>query len=185
MSGSIYPIILLAPLLVLLTLAAAIDVRHRRIPNWLNGCIALTGLGQSFLQHHTVSPTASVLGMLAGLALPMVLLALNAIGGGDVKLMAAVGAWVGPLNVLIVFVLKDVIGLVLVLVQATAQRRLKALGRNSSVTLLNLLHIRHVGLETVQQTGLSCRSVDKPLPIAMTVLAAAVVLAFARAGGVW
>ena len=86
---------------------------------------------------------------------------------------------------LIVFVLKDLIGLVIVVVQAAAQRRLGALGRNSSVTLLNLLHIRQVGLETVQQTGLSCRSIDKPLPMAVTVLAAVLVLAFARGKGAW
>ena len=49
----------------------------------------------------------------------------------------------GPLNVLIVFALKDLVGLVLVLGQATCQRRLGALARNSAVVFLNLIHIRH------------------------------------------
>jgi prepilin peptidase CpaA len=176
-------VIPLLPLIAMLLVAATIDLRRRRIPNWLTASMALSGLAQSFAAHHTVGPASSALGMLVGFALPLVLMILNAVGGGDVKLLAAVGAWVGPVNVLLVFLLKDVVGLVLVLGQAAWQRRLGALARNSTVVALNLVHIRHVGVETVQQTGLSCRSVDKPLPMAVPVLIALVALALAHPGG--
>ena len=165
-----------APLFALLIAAAGIDLRRRRIPNWLTFTMAIAGIAQSFLQHHTITPTQSLGGLGVGFVLPLILFILNAVGGGDVKLLAAVGAWVGPLNILLVFILKDLIGLVLVLIQAASQGRLGALFKNSTVLALNLVHIRDVGIETVQQTGLSCRSVDKPLPMAVPILVAVVLL---------
>ena len=171
------------PLFALLIAAAGIDLRQRRIPNWLTLSIALGEMLQSFLPQHTVTPAQSFTGLGVGFILPLILFVLNAIGGGDVKLLAAVGAWLGPVNILLVFVLKDLIGLVLVLSQAAHQRRLPALFRNSAVTVLNLLHIRDVGLETVQESGLSCRSIDKPLPMAVPILAAVVLLLCVHPGG--
>jgi len=81
----------MVPLIVLsLGLAAAvyIDVRTRRIPNWLTAGIAAGGFGLAF-GGGAVTPLQALLGLLAGLALMMP-------GAGDVKLMAAVGAVVGP-----------------------------------------------------------------------------------------
>ena len=177
------PIFHFVPLFALLAIAAVIDLRERRIPNWLTFVMAVGGMCQSFLPHHTVSPTQSIAGLGIGLGLPLILFILNAIGGGDVKLLAAVGAWVGPVNILIVFVLKDLIGLLIVLTQATCQGRLKVLFRNSAVVALNLVHLREVGMETVQQTGLSCRSIDKPLPLAVPIGVAVLLLQFLRTGG--
>ena len=177
------PTLQFVPLFALLILAATVDVRERRIPNWLNLAIALTGFFQSFRPHHTLTPTQSLAGMGIGFVLPLILFILNAIGGGDVKLLAAVGAWVGPINILLIFVLKDLVGFFIVLTQATYQGRLKAVVKNSTVMALNLVHVREVGLETVQQTGLSCRSIDKPLPMAVPILAAVVLLQFLRPGG--
>lgn len=81
--------------------AAVLDVRTRRIPNQLTGPALLAGL----LAHAVVSgPTGlrdSMYGALAagGLLLPGWLLGWT--GAGDVKLMAAVGAWLAfPLGAL-------------------------------------------------------------------------------------
>ena len=100
------------------------------------------------------------------------------------KLLAAVGAWIGPVNILLVFILKDLIGLLLVLAQATYQGRLRTLLKNSTVVALNLVHLREVGLQTVQQVGLSCKSVDKPLPMAVPVLVAVGLLLCIHTGGI-
>ena len=173
----------LVPLAALLLLAAGIDLRERRIPNWLTASIAIGGLLRGFMAHSGITPGMSLLGFGAGFALPLVLFMLNAVGGGDVKLLAAVGAWIGPVNILIVFVLKDVVGLVIVLAQAVWQRRVTVLFRNSAVLALNLFHVRQVGVETVQQTGLSCHSIDKPLPLAVPILAAVLLVTCLRPGG--
>ena len=87
------------PQLVVLSLglAAAVftDVRTRRIPNWLTGAIAAAGFGLAF-GGGTVTPMRAALGLLVGLVLMMPGHVIGATGAGDVKLMAAVGAVVGP-----------------------------------------------------------------------------------------
>src|SRR4051812_43040520 len=91
------------PLLALLTWAAVGDIRTRRIPNTLTFAMALSGILQSFFAIHTVAPTHSLLGFLTGFGLSFMLFLLGAVGGGDVKLLAGVGAWLGPQRVLAVF----------------------------------------------------------------------------------
>lgn len=81
-------------LVLLLALAAIVDVRHRRIPNRLTlaGCVAGLAL-------RAPAGVESVGSGLAGLVLAFgfgaALFAFGGMGGGDVKLMAAVGAFVG------------------------------------------------------------------------------------------
>src|SRR3954467_9492118 len=84
------------PMLLLLTWAVAVDVRCRRIPNWLTASLVMTGLTQSTLIFGALSPAQSVCGMLAGFGLTFIFFALGPMGGGDVKLYAGIGAWVGP-----------------------------------------------------------------------------------------
>ena len=165
-----------APLMTLLVWAAIEDLRTRRIRNWLTFSLICTGLLQSFIGHNGISPGVAGLGLLVGFALPLALFALGALGGGDVKLLAGVGAWLGPVPVFEVFCTAAVIGLVIVLAQATAQGRLRTLSRNSAILAINLVHVGDVGLEHASATGKSCRSVDKPLPYAVPVLLAVTLL---------
>ena len=113
----------MAPLFVLsLGLAAAVytDVRTRRIPNWLTAGIAAAGFGLAF-GGGVVTPVQATLGLLAGLALMMPGHVIGATGAGDVKLMAAVGAVVGPDMALRAFLYSAVAGGVFAL--AVAVRR--------------------------------------------------------------
>lgn len=75
--------------------ATITDVRAARIPNALTVISGLTGLVA-----HTMLPggsgwLTSVAGLAGGLAVFFPFFALGGLGGGDVKLMAALGAWVG------------------------------------------------------------------------------------------
>src|ERR1700686_1387531 len=83
-------------LIVLLLAAAVFDVAYRRIPNWLTVTGVLLGVALNAI---IGPPEAGLLFSLAGLAVGFgvyaALYALRAMGAGDVKLMAAVGALVG------------------------------------------------------------------------------------------
>src|SRR5688500_11777413 len=105
----LHALISFAPLLAMLCCAAAIDLRHRRIPNWITLMIAMTGAMQSLLSAATVSPWQSFAGLLVGGLLSFVLFALGGRGGGDVKLLAAVGAWTGVALVFYLFLAAAVI----------------------------------------------------------------------------
>src|SRR4051812_5724938 len=167
------------PLLVLLVWAAISDIRVRLIRNWLTGSLVVTGLIQSIGPSPIVSPGLAVLGMLAGFGLLVLPFAIGAIGGGDVKLLAGIGAWVGPLACFQIFAVEAVIGMGIVLAQAAAAGRLAALFRNSAVLALNMAHADRLGTDHLQKTASHCRSIDRPLPYAVpTLVATVLVIAF-------
>jgi len=165
-----------APLLVLLVWAAVVDLRQRRIPNWLTLLLIASGFARSFMVGGAVGPAGAVLGIFAGAAIPFMLFAMGAMGGGDVKLMAGVGAWLGPWPALAVLVTEKIVGLAIVVAQAAWQGRLAALLGNSAVVAVNVLHIREVGIDHVSGTGRSCRSVSRPLPFAVPALISVIIV---------
>jgi len=84
-----------AGLLTLLLLAAITDLRERRIPNWLTGGVAALYPVYLMLSPSPVAwPSALALALLVGL-LGLFLFARELVGGGDVKLIAAVTLWAG------------------------------------------------------------------------------------------
>lgn len=85
-------------LMLLLAGAAAVDYRAHRIPNWLVLSGALYGV--TFSTVLPPWPNGTILFPLAGLGLGLLLFLplylLRAMGGGDVKLLAMAGAFLGP-----------------------------------------------------------------------------------------
>ncbi len=81
--------------LLLLVLCAYWDVRYRRIPNWATLPGVALGLGLNGLFLGWQGLKTSGLGLLVGFGALLVLFVLGWMGGGDVKLMAAVGALKG------------------------------------------------------------------------------------------
>jgi len=108
-----------------LGLGAAVftDVRSRRIPNWLTGAIAGAAFGLAF-GGGPVTPVRALLGLVVGLALMLPGHIIGATGAGDVKLMAAVGAVVGPEVIFRAFLYSAVAGGVLAIVVALRRGRL-------------------------------------------------------------
>jgi prepilin peptidase CpaA len=83
-------------LLTLLVLAALTDLRERRIPNWLTA-----GVAALYLVYLVLSPLPTAWPGAAGLALLVLtagwmLFRRQLLGGGDVKLIAAITLWTGP-----------------------------------------------------------------------------------------
>jgi prepilin peptidase CpaA len=96
-------------LAILFVVAAAYDAILRRIPNWLvaagfvfgAGCHAVLepGSGLFLPGGGALGLDQALLGGLTGLGIFLPFFLLRAIGAGDAKLMAAVGAFLGPLQV--------------------------------------------------------------------------------------
>jgi prepilin peptidase CpaA len=121
----------------------------------------------------------SAAGLFVGGAMGFALFAISALGGGDVKLLAGIGAWLGPKGVFLIFIAEAVVGLVIVLVQATAQGRVRTLFRNSALIAAGFAYASETGLEHAVESGRSMKSVSRPLPYAVpTLVATVLVLAF-------
>ncbi len=90
--------------------ASWIDYKERRVPNWLNAALALTGVTMQYALFGTQGLQAAFLGMGAGLAVLIVPWLIHGMGAGDVKLMAAIGAWFGWQLTLQSFALGALIG---------------------------------------------------------------------------
>lgn len=81
---------------VVLVVAAGIDLRTRRVPNWLVLPFLVAGLVVQSISGGVTGAGRS----LAGIALACLLFGIpcfiGAMGMGDLKLAAGVGAWIGP-----------------------------------------------------------------------------------------
>lgn len=103
---------LLAALAIALVLAALTDWRRRHIDNWLTAAVALGGL--AFWWASGLQPWPGIV-LQAGLfaltfAVCAGLFALRAMGGGDVKLLAALALWIEPAPFARLLVLMALIG---------------------------------------------------------------------------
>ena len=89
-----------------LTLAAIVtDIRSRKIPNWLT----VTGLVTAIVFHVATAGFEglkfSLGGFAVGFGVLFVLWMIGGGGGGDVKLMGAIGAWMGATSTFAIFIL--------------------------------------------------------------------------------
>jgi prepilin peptidase CpaA len=112
--------IALWPTLAVLTIATFTDLRSRRIPNWLVLPFLLAGIVVSGALHGWSGIGHSLAGMALGGLLFGVLSWMGGMGMGDVKLCAAIGAWIGPAQLLVALVVTGVAGGVMALCWAAA-----------------------------------------------------------------
>jgi prepilin peptidase CpaA len=117
--------------------AALVDVYARRIPNWLSGAALAAGLLIHAWQGSATGWQGSASGVLlalAGAALGMLILlplyAIRAMGAGDVKLLAGLGALVGPQLLVSVAVYAAVAGGVISLFVLARRHRLPVFFRD-------------------------------------------------------
>ena len=107
-----------------LLVAVITDLRTRRIPNVLTASMVSVGFVLPAAGLSEISLGAALLGCFVGLVLMLPGHVLGATGGGDVKLMAAVGSIVGPVVVVNAFLFTAVAGGVMAMIVAMQRRRL-------------------------------------------------------------
>jgi len=125
------------------SLAAAVwDLKERRIPNSLTVPVLLGGASWWML-HGGTAGMAESLAAAGTMALPYLVLFLFAGGGaGDVKLMAAVGAWLGLSQGLTALVCVCFFGMLMALAKAVYDRQFMAvLGSIRLILLTFYLHV--------------------------------------------
>jgi prepilin peptidase CpaA len=103
---------LLAALAIALLVAAFTDLRHRQIGNWLTAGIAVTAPLFWWASGLPLWPDIALqLGVaLATFAVLAGLFAINAMGGGDVKLLTALALWIRPEAFLYLLIFMALIG---------------------------------------------------------------------------
>lgn len=113
-------------MLLCLGWAAWTDVRELRIPNWLTLAGVTVALGVRWLQSGSALGDG-LLGAAVGLAFGLTCFAMGILGGGDAKLLAAVGAFVGLEGIAGALIVTTVTGALLALGNAWRMARLGAL----------------------------------------------------------
>jgi prepilin peptidase CpaA len=129
--------------LICTVLAAAIfDLRYRRIPNWLNLSAIVLGIGLNVLVFEVHGFILALLGLGCSLLVYVPLYLVRGMGAGDVKLMAAVGAIVGPMNWLCIFLFTAILGGVVSLIYVVFRKRLNQTLLNLVLVLTELARVR-------------------------------------------
>jgi prepilin peptidase CpaA len=123
-------IVILPTLGAALTAACVTDLTSQRIPNVLTYPLMLVGLAYHAALYGASGLGFSAAGLGVGFGLLLLQFMLGFVGAGDVKLLAAVGAWLGWQGVLTAFVfttlLGGVYGLVVLAFHKGALRRMAA-----------------------------------------------------------
>ncbi|MCV0414217.1 MAG: pilus assembly protein CpaA [Brevundimonas sp.] len=123
----ILPFIALAPFPVLMVVGGLHDLTTMRIPNWISLALLAAFLPAALLLGLAPLDMAAHLGVgVAALLAGMALFALNWVGGGDAKLLAAACLWMGPAGSLPFLLSSAIVGGLFCLALITARRTIPA-----------------------------------------------------------
>jgi prepilin peptidase CpaA len=145
-SQNLIAVIGLTPLAILLLMASVTDIKSSRIPNSLvlvgallglvvNGLLP-EGLGFNGLVPGGLGWMQSMLGLGLGFMVLLPMYFLRVMGAGDVKLMAMVGAFVGPSDVVGVLCATFIVGGLIACVVALSSKNFTSLFQNLKFILI-------------------------------------------------
>ena len=117
--------------LVVAAVGAANDICSRRIPNWLTYGGLVTALAVRCAAWGWPGLKTGFFGVLLAGGLFYILFLLGGMGGGDAKLMAAVGAWAGSAQALAILIAAAIAGGVLAIAYMVFNRRMCQTLRNT------------------------------------------------------
>ena len=133
------PVVQLLILLIVIP-AAIFDLRQRRVPNWITLPGVVIGVALNTFLYEMPGLWTSLKGLGLAFAIYFTLYLLRGMGAGDVKLMAAIGAAVGPVNWLIVLFLTAIFGGLAAIAVVAVRGRFRRTVWNVWFIILSLLH---------------------------------------------
>ena len=155
-----------APLFGVLSAAAWHDVKSFRIPNSVTGAGLALGLLLNTALPEGLGFSSSLLGLAAGLFGLLPLYLLRIWGAGDVKLMAVVGAFLGPIGLAGSLIFTLLAGGLTALAVACRRRAGGLLFRNLRYMLYQLaFHAQTRSMQAVQGPATSAGKVAYAIPI--------------------
>jgi prepilin peptidase CpaA len=137
---------LIIPLLLAVWIAWG-DVKTRRIPNYLTLGTALSGLVYNLIVHGWPGLLGAFLGLLVGFAFLILPYIWGGMGAGDVKALAALGAWLGPGQTIYLFCYMGIAGGLLALGFLCWKGLLWRKIRQGWIALANLVLCRSAGVK--------------------------------------
>lgn len=129
-------------LVIAVLIAGVFDIRFRKIPNWLCATGVLAGLTLNTVRHGLAGLGFALAGMALGFGVYFLLYLIRAMGAGDAKLMAAVGALVGPWNWFLVFLVTSILGGVFAIILMLLTGRVRKTLYNVAYLFKELLSFR-------------------------------------------
>jgi prepilin peptidase CpaA len=136
--------------------AAVLDWRYRRIPNWLTVSGLVAGIGVNTALFGWTGMKAGLLGVALGLGLLLPFVLLRSLGAGDWKLAGALGACLGPRQLMTVLMGTILVAGVMALIAVIWRRRLMQTLRNIVRMLAAFFQLRmpgpDVSLDSPQST---------------------------------
>src|SRR5579872_2804802 len=150
--------------------ASITDVRTSRIPNWLTLGAALIAVPYAFAADGVWGGLHAVEGWTVGVLLFLPFFLLGGLGAGDVQLVSAIGAWLGPGQAFWVAGYGSIVGGFMAVVVALVRGYL---GQALANLRLLLMHWRVVGIGPVQELSLENSRAPRlayALPIAAGVM---------------
>lgn len=107
----------------ILIVAAVIDGRQLKVPNWITFPMIISGWVASGVIYGWAGLGASLMGTAIGLGLLLPAYAIGGMGAGDVKLLAGVGAWVGFSQTFWAFLVSAIIGAIIAVIMVVVSRK--------------------------------------------------------------
>lgn len=177
-----FPEVMLAVIVPAALLASWKDYREHRVPNWLNAGIALTGLAAHTVCGGWTGLESGLTGMLLAFGMLVVFWAIKGMGAGDVKFMAAIGAWLGPAMTVRAVVVGCLLGGLLALAMIARRRQWRTTAANFRILAAKVCSVHTAFSEFGSARSLSTSGL---LPYAIPLSIGALIVVVSDYSGWW
>ena len=127
---------------LILIVAAWIDGKELRVPNWITFPMILSGLVYCSVMNGWIGLGEGLWGMTVGLLTLLPLYAVGGMGAGDVKLMAGIGAWLGATVTWYAFCVSVIVGAVMAIIMVLYRRSWEKHYNNFLVIIMEFITVK-------------------------------------------